>query len=250
MIGARMVGDTEVGEDQPAENLHTAFFCGIGGGSEPAREIAVKPTLGAAGVTILVQPDAIERRGITEGGERRHEHRVGRWAIAGFPSLKHGPYAEVGDERFRMRQALALRENGRRRPLISVHLRNIEHRECAGEHAPMAVVVAVVVIGLPGGWKLPPQHDRGGAFSLADLRAGLLPLSVGAPKAVAIFGSEANSPASHESVHLRLRVLFALPHADRPPRRGAIRARPQSPLDGVTGGAVKYGPSRAPTTRG
>src|SRR5271165_2854227 len=150
--------------------------------------------LGAAGVTVLMQPDAIERRWIAERGEGRHEHRVGRWAIAGFRSFKHGPYAEVGDERFRMRQALALREDVRRRPLISVHLRDIEHRECPGEHAPLTVIVAVVVIGLPGGWKLPPQHDRGGAFPLADLRAGLLPLFVGSPEAVAIFSGEASRP--------------------------------------------------------
>ena len=71
--------------------------------------------LGAAGVTVLMKPDAIERRWIAERGEGRHEHRVGRWAIAAFRSLKHGPYAEVGDERFRIRQALALREDVRRR---------------------------------------------------------------------------------------------------------------------------------------
>src|SRR5208283_3241269 len=81
-----------------------------------------------------------------------------------------------------------------RRPLISVHLRDIEHRECPGEHAPLTVIVAVVVIGLPGGRNLPPQHDRGGAFPLADLRAGLLPLFVGSPEAVAIFSGEASRP--------------------------------------------------------
>src|SRR5208283_3053987 len=150
--------------------------------------------LAAAGVTVLMQPDAVKRRWIMEGGEGRHEHRICRWAIAGFRSFKHGPYAEVRDERFRMRQALALRENVRRRPLISVHLRDIEHRECPSEHAPTAVIVAVAVIGLPGGWKLPPQHDRGGAFPLADLGAGLLPLLVGAPEAVAIFRGEASRP--------------------------------------------------------
>src|SRR5208283_1960798 len=150
--------------------------------------------LGAAGVTVLMQPDAIKRRRIAERGEGRHEHGVGRWAIAGFRSFKHGPYAEVGDERFRMRQALALREDVRRRPLISFHLRDSEHRECPGEHAPMAVIVTVVVIRLAGGWHLPPQYDRGGAFPLADLRAALLPLFVGSPKAVAIFSGEASRP--------------------------------------------------------
>src|SRR5271165_5538067 len=116
--------------------------------------------LGAAGVTVLMQPDAINRRRIAERGEGPHEHGVGRWAIAGFRSFKHGPYAEVGDERFRIRQALALREDVRRRPLISVHLRDIEHRECPGEHAPLTVIVAVVVIGLPGGRNLPPSTTR------------------------------------------------------------------------------------------
>ena len=67
-------------------------------------------------------------------------------------------------------------------------------------------------------------------LSLADLRAGLLPLSVGAPKAVAIFGSEANSPASHESVHLDYvscspfrmpiaRLAAAHPHSAAKPTR-------------------------------
>src|SRR5271165_5582159 len=150
--------------------------------------------LGAAGVTVLMQPDAIKRRMIAERGEGRHEHRVGRWAIAGFRSFKHGPYAEVGDERFGMRQALAFRKDVRRRPLISVHLRDIEHRECPGEHASMVVVVTAVIIGLPGGRNLPPQHDSGGAFALAYLRAGILPLFVGSPEAVAIFSGEASRP--------------------------------------------------------
>jgi len=93
-----------------------------------------------------------------------------------------------------MRQALALREDVRCRTLISVHLRDIEHRECPGEHSSMTVIVAVVIIGLPGGRNLPPQHDSGGAFPLAHLRAGILPLFVGAPEAVAIFSGEASSP--------------------------------------------------------
>ena len=88
-------------------------------------------------------------------------------------------------------------------------------------------------------------------LSLADLRAGLLPLSVGAPKAVAIFGSEANSPASHESVHLDYVSCspFRMPIARLAAAQSAL-GRKACPLDGVTGGAVKYGPSRAPTTRG
>src|SRR5208337_1010915 len=93
-----------------------------------------------------------------------------------------------------MRQALAFRKDVRRRPLISVHLRDIEHRECPGEHASMVVVVTAVIIGLPGGRNLPPQHDSGGAFALAYLRAGILPLFVGSPEAVAIFSGEASRP--------------------------------------------------------
>src|SRR5208337_3897180 len=54
--------------------------------------------------------------------------------------------------------------------------------------------VTVGIIRLPGGRNLPPQHDSGGAFTLAHLRAGILPLFVGAPEAVAIFSGEASSP--------------------------------------------------------
>ncbi|BCH20004.1 hypothetical protein MesoLjLa_68550 (plasmid) [Mesorhizobium sp. L-2-11] len=54
MIGARMVGDPEIDKDKPAENLDAAFLRSIGGRTEPAREIAVKPVLRPRGVAGLV----------------------------------------------------------------------------------------------------------------------------------------------------------------------------------------------------
>ena len=45
MIGARMVGYTQVGKDETAENLDAAFLGSVGSRTEPAREIAVKPVL-------------------------------------------------------------------------------------------------------------------------------------------------------------------------------------------------------------
>jgi hypothetical protein len=46
MVGAWMMGDAEIGEDQPAQNLDAAFLCRIGRRSEPARQIAIESMLG------------------------------------------------------------------------------------------------------------------------------------------------------------------------------------------------------------
>src|SRR5271157_57673 len=42
VVGARMVRNAEVGEDQPAENLHGAFLGRVGGGSEAAAQITIE----------------------------------------------------------------------------------------------------------------------------------------------------------------------------------------------------------------
>jgi hypothetical protein len=55
MIGSRMMGDAEVGEDHPTQNLDRNLFKGIGCGAEPPAEVAVEPMLCTCGMPILMR---------------------------------------------------------------------------------------------------------------------------------------------------------------------------------------------------
>ena len=92
-----------------------------------------------------------------------------------------------------MGKAFSLGQHRGRRALVPVHLSDIEDRKCAGEH-PSIPVIIVFVVGLLGNLDLPPQDDRGGAFSFTHLRASILPLLVRSPDTVAISGGKARGP--------------------------------------------------------
>lgn len=51
MIGARIVGDAQISQDKPAENLHSPFFDGVSSRSKANSETTVESILVVAGIT-------------------------------------------------------------------------------------------------------------------------------------------------------------------------------------------------------
>ena len=154
------------------ENLNRDLLEGVSGRAEAARQVAVEAVLGAAGMAVLVEPDPIKCCGVIELCERRHVDRIGRRPVVGLPAAEYRVDAEIGDEGLGMGEALGLGEDGGRLGLISIHLRNVEHREGSGEH-PRATAIAIVgsVVHVLRRCDFFPEDDCGRLLAFAHLAA-------------------------------------------------------------------------------
>src|SRR5208282_5184009 len=137
----------------------------------------------------FVRVNADERRGVAESLERREMHRIRRRRIIGLGSAEDGGDAKVGEERFGVRQALAIRQDGDvgRGRLVPVDLSLVEDRERPGEHppAPRSLVVCPFIVFARRARVL-PEHDCRGLLAAADLRADRGPGAVSAPDAAGV----------------------------------------------------------------
>lgn len=182
MVGARFDAKVEIGADHRAQQLDRTFLHGIGGRTEPSREIAVKAMLGAGGVATFMEQHGVVGDRVAEAGELRHLHMIGSRAVEGLRPAVANIDIQRRAEAFGSLDPLGIGQSRYRGRRVAIDLGAIEDGVAAGEHAPGRLVTMVVVLDvrLAMAFGDLPEHDKVAAFAFANLGAERLPLAIGA----------------------------------------------------------------------